>query len=426
MYAKMEELGKLKIIAFTHRDFKLDDVGKLVLAEEERPARLQELKNRFGWSELMMIATCNRVEFIFVSELPALGASNHAAITPESTAEILQFLYPGLDGTEIAQFAEKAATFAGVPALVHLMKVSSSLDSLVVGEKEILLQVRQSYEAARGMGLTGDLLRLVMDRVVKAAKEVYTHTRIAEKPVSVVSVAYRLLKSQKTTPEARILLIGAGQTNKLFSKYLRKHGSTNFTVFNRTLSKAEELAAELGGTALPLEQLTSYNKGFDVIITCTGAAGPIITPAIYQSLLAGENSTKTIVDLALPSDTAEELRTAEGVQFIGMEHLQDIVRRNMNERYLELEAAEAIIDRNVQEFRPVLRQRQIELAMREVPHKIKEIRASALNNVFVEDIQQLDPNSREVLEKVLNYMEKRYVSVPMVMAKDILLSKSNY
>src|SRR5690606_17188362 len=147
---------------------------------------------------------------------------------------------------------------------------------------------------------------------------------------------------------------------------------------------------------------------------------------IYSRLLGEDKGEKIIVDLALPSDTSEALRDAPGIRFIGMEHLQETVRRNMNERYLELEAAGAIIARNIEEFKPVLRQRHIELAMREVPHKIKEIRASALNNVFVNDISQLDPNSREVLEKVLNYMEKRYVSVPMVMAKDILLSKSNY
>lgn len=426
MYAKMEELGKLKIIAFTHRDLKLDEVGKLVLGSEERPARLQVLKDRFGWSELMMINTCNRVEFVFVTASAHAGTPEKPSVTADSIAEVLQFFYPSLIPAEIETFAGKAVAYEGVPALVHLMKVSSSLDSLVVGEKEILLQVRQAYEAAREMELTGDFLRLVMNRVVKTAKEVYTHTRIAEKPVSVVSIAYRLLKSLKTTPDARMLIIGAGQTNKLFSKYLRKHGSTNFTVFNRTFSKARELADELGGSALPLEQLASYKEGFDVIITCTGAAKPIITPDIYYNLLAGDTAEKIIVDLALPSDTSEELRNADNVQFIGMEYLQDIVRRNMNERYLELEAAEAIITRNVDEFRPVLRQRQIELAMKEVPHKIKEIRASALNSVFLEDIQQLDPNSREVLEKVLNYMEKRYVSVPMVMAKDILLSKSNY
>lgn len=412
----MEELGKLKIIAFTHRDLKLDEVGKLVLGDEEKSRWLQELKDRFGWSELMMIATCNRVELIYVA--PAKKS--------DSVAEILGFLYPSLSNAEIKLFVEKAAVYQGSPAMLHLMKVSSSLDSLVVGEKEILLQVRQAYEAARKDGRTGDFLRLVMNRVVKTAKEVYTHTRIAEKPVSVVSIAYRLLKSFKTTPDARMLIIGAGQTNKLFSKYLRKHGSTNFTVFNRTFHKAEELAGELGGRALPLERLGEYTGGFDVIITCTGAGRPIITTEIYKQLLAGESSEKIIVDLALPGDTSAELTEAKGVRYIGMEYLQEVVRRNMNERYLELEAAEAIISRNLEEFKPVLRQRQIELAMKEVPHKIKEIRASALNNIFVEDIRQLDPNSRQVLEKVLNYMEKRYVSVPMVMAKDILLSKSNY
>src|SRR3546814_19150161 len=102
-----------------------------------------------------------------------------------------------------------------------------------------------------------------MNRVVKTAKEVYTHTKIAEKPVSVVSIAYRLLKSLKTAPDARMLIIGAGQTNKLLSKYLRKHGSNNFTVFNRTFSKAAALSAELGGLERQLEELVSYDGGFD-------------------------------------------------------------------------------------------------------------------------------------------------------------------
>src|SRR3546814_15691464 len=103
-----------------------------------------------------------------------------------------------------------------------------------------------------------------------------------------------------------------------------------------------------------------------------------------------------------------------------MEHLQETVRRNMNERYLELEAAGAIIARNIEEFKPVFRQRQIKLAMRDVPHKINEIRASALTNVFVNDISQLDPNSRVLLNTILNYMTKRYESVPLSMERNIL------
>src|SRR3546814_201019 len=304
----MEELEKLNIIAFTHRNLQLDTVGKLVVDSEESPVRLQELKEHFGWAEVMMIGTCNRVELVYAGGEEAVAVNGAVVSDKIPVAEILKRLYPMLSKEELWLFTENALVYTELSALEHLMKVSSSLDSLVVGEKEILLQVRQSYEAAKEKKLTGDFLRLVMNRVVKTAKEVYTHTKIAEKPVSVVSIAYRLLKSLKTAPDARMLIIGAGQTNKLFSKYLRKHGSTNFTVFNRTLTKAAALSAELGGMARPLEELGYYDGGFDVIITCTGAARPIITPEIYHSLLKGETGEKIMVDLSLPSDKSDELR----------------------------------------------------------------------------------------------------------------------
>src|SRR5476651_1325671 len=148
---------------------------------------------------------------------------------------------------------------------------------------------------------------MVMSTVVKTAKEVYTDTNISRKPISVVSLAYRKLKDLKLCSNARILIIGAGETNRNISKYLQKHKFTNFVVFNRTLSKAKLLAADLGGEAYDLDALKTYNKGFDAIITCTSSVQPIITAEVYETLLNGETDRKTIVDLAIPNDTAPEV-----------------------------------------------------------------------------------------------------------------------
>lgn len=307
-------------------------------------------------------------------------------------------------------------------AMVHLLRISCSLESLVVGEKEILTQVRKAYETCREAGFTGDYLRMVMSRVVKTAKEVYTNTDIAKKPISVVSLAYRKLREINTCSNARILIIGAGETNKNISKYLQKHKYSNFSLFNRTLSKAQKLAKELNGEAHDLSELKTYKKGFDVIITCTSAVNPIITNDIYQSLLNGDSGRKVIVDLAIPNDTCPEVLANNPVHFIEVHSLQKVANENLQERYQELIYAEQIIDQNIHEFKPILRQRRVELAMREVPEKIKKIKSQAINSVFAEEVNGLDENSRKVLEKVMDYMEKKYISIPMVMAKDILVN----
>lgn len=406
-------LNYLKIIAFTHRNTDLKDLGKFVICDELLEDKLKALKVTFGFPEIFYIGTCNRVEFVFCTT---------ETLTHELVRQFIQALNCCECEDSLTCLSQQVAVYEGTEAMNHLLRVSCSLESLVVGEKEILPQVRKAYESAKNAGLTGDYLRLIMNRVVKTAKEVYTHTHISKKPVSVVSLAYRKLRDLKIFSNARILLIGAGETNRSISKYLRKHKYSNFAVFNRTLCRGMDMAAELEGRAYRLEELKTYSKGFDVIITCTGATSPIITNEIYQSLLNGETGKKVIVDLAVPTDTAPEILENNPVHYIDVNSLREIATRNMQDRYEELIHAEKIIIRNMEEFMPVLRQRRVELAMREVPVKIKEIRQTALNAVFAEELQGMDEASREVLEKVISYMEKKYISVPMVMAREILVN----
>lgn len=406
-------MKNLRIIAFTHKNLDLKEIGKLVLAPEEKKSVLSTLKEELNIQELFYIGTCNRVELVFTLEQDVNDYLLNKVIQHLSNQKI--------ENPEILR--KSASIYQDEAALVHLMRVSSSLESLVVGEKEILAQVRNSFDECKEWGLTGDFLRLCMNRVVKTAKEIYTNTKISEKPISVVSIAYRLLRNLDINQNTRFLIIGAGETNQLFAKYLKKQKLNNFTVFNRTLSKAESLAAELEGTALPLTELKNYKKGFDVIITCTSATEPIITSELYKSLLNAETTKKTILDLAIPNDTAAEVVDNNPIHFINIESIQETIKRNMDERYGELCHAEQIIEANVNEFRPLVRQRKIELAMQVVPQKIKDIRNTAINSVFADDINELDEQSKEVLEKVLNYMEKKYISIPMVMAKDILIKE---
>lgn len=157
------------------------------------------------------------------------------------------------------------------------------------------------------------------------------------------------------------------------------------------------------------------------MIVCTGSPEAIIDVNLYESLLHGETDKKVIVDLAVPNDIEADVVAKFPVQYIEVSSLQAIAEKNKRDRYNELENADTIIQQNIQEFLPIIKQRRVEVAMRKVPETIKEIRSFALNEVFAQDVQNLDPQAREVLEKVINYMEKKYIKVPMLMAKEILV-----
>jgi glutamyl-tRNA reductase len=408
-------LEYLKIIAFTHKQIDLKSLGKLVICEQTLDDRLRNIQSELDVKEIFYVGTCNRVEFVFTAS---------GNLDKDFILRFLTVLDMGLPPQYMEQFIENVSVYEQLDAFNHLLRTSCSLESLVVGEKEILAQIRKAYEACRVAGFTGDYMRMIMNRVVKTAKEVYTHTNISKNPVSVVSLAYRKLRDLKMCANARLLIIGAGETNKNLAQYLKKHKYSNFSVFNRTLENAEVLAKELNGTAYPLTELENFNQGFDVIITCTGATEPIVTEEIYKKLLNGETGKKVIVDLAIPNDTAPEVVQNFPMHYIEVESLKEIARKNIQERYDELVNAEHIIEENIKDFALVLRQRKIEIAMSCVPEKIKEIKHTAINGIFAEEINNLDENSRLLLEKVVNYMEKKYISVPMVMAKEILVKNS--
>src|ERR1051326_6181562 len=319
-------MNQLKTIAVTHRHFDIADIGKFHIDEKEWKARLSALKTKMGIGELMFLSTCNRVEFMLNTshQIDKIFAKN-----------FILSVYPDMKEQEAEKAVSSAVIFEKEEALSHLFNVASSLDSLVVGEREIITQVRNAYELCKKLDLTGDLLRLVIQKTIECAKEVYTKTNIANKPVSVVSLAYRKLKELHVRPDAKFLFIGAGVTNSTMGKYLKKHGLSNFVVFNRTLSNGEKLASELGGKAFSLDELKNYKEGFDVIVTCTGSSQPIIPKEIYTSLAGDDRSKKIIVDLAVPGDLEEEVKEHFDVSFIGVSDLRFIAEQNLRERRSE-------------------------------------------------------------------------------------------
>lgn len=402
------------IIAFTHRQLEVNQIGWLHIAPDDQKERLLALKEACGFHELMYISTCNRVEFIIRTP---------ETIDESYVTKIIQQLFPDYNSEKVRLFAENAEIFRGASAVEHLIKVTSSVDSMIVGEREIITQVRKAFQDCKGYGITGDGIRLLIRFTIETAKRVYTETNIAQRPVSVVSLAYHTLKGKDVPLDARILVVGAGVTNTNMSRFLKKHGFTDFAVFNRTFSKAQHLADQLNGKAFPLTELGNYDKGFDVLITCTGADQSIIDEKIYQQLLQGDESSKIIIDLAIPSDMHEDVINHHVIDYISVDFLQQISSKNLEKRAREIIHVEEIIQEAVEEYKQLFKERQVELAMRVVPEKVKEIKSTALEQVFAKELDSLDEQSRETMERIIDYMEKKYMSMPMKMAKEILLKK---
>lgn len=408
-------MQKISLITFSHHSLDIQDIGRFHIDEARRGEVLSQVKESCEISELLYLTTCNRVEFLIVSER-----------NPDTT--FLRSFFSQLLSTEDSeeiQFAlDSHHLYRGEDALRHLFSVAASLDSLVVGEREIITQVRNAYEECNKLALTGDTIRVVVKKTIETAKTIYTETDIARNPVSVVSLAYRKLRDLNVPLEAKFLIVGSGVTNTAMARYLKKHGYTAFTVFNRTLENAETLAGELKGHALPLSDLEHYIGGFDVIVTCTGAEQAVITEKIYRHLVGDDKKRKIVIDLAVPNDLDPAILANYDVNLIAVNNLQQVAGENLKEREKSVNACNEIIETKLAEFKHQFRMRQVEVAMQSVPQKVKEIRETALHSVFAKEVEQLDPQSKELLDKVINYLEKKYISVPMKMAREILTEEA--
>ena len=401
-------LQHFHILTLTHRNAKLKEIGELVAAFEGGSglrSHLSRLQSEGIVKEVFYASTCNRILFLFTTD---------RKVDEQFRRELLPDAIPAI---------QRLLHFRGLKAIRHLYEVAGSIDSLVVGERQILGQLRESQETCREWGLIGDDLRIITNQAVLAAKDIYANTRIGEKSVSVVSLSMQQLQRHAPSRRSRILLVGAGQTNVLVAKFLRKQGYADVTVANRTLARAEQLAAGFEkGKSLTLDALDTYSGGFDVLFVCTAAADAIVSPERFRHLLAGEDATgKIVVDLGVPADVAESTVAAFDFTYISIEHLRVLAEENMDFRRREVDLAHEIIDRHLKETEKLYQTRLIERAMLHVPGQIKEIRHNAVNKVFRKELEGLDPETRELMDRMMLYMEKRCIGIPMQAAREAVV-----
>ncbi|MEJ6588171.1 MAG: glutamyl-tRNA reductase [Crocinitomicaceae bacterium] len=406
-------LNNLKIFAFTHRNLDVAKIGLLHIEDDAQKHKISIVKTKFNIDEIMFLSTCNRVEITIVSQEPV------------GVAKFLDVLYPELNPKELSNLANNVEEYTAKDAVDHALSVASSIDSMIVGEREIITQVRNAFERSHKNQLTGDFIRLLTKQVIQTAKKVYTETSIATKPVSVVSLAYHKLKALNIPLDSKILIIGSGVTNSNMCKFLKKHGFTNFVVFNRTLSNAASLAKELNAPFHALSDLANYNNGFDVLLTCTGADHSVVSLDMYEFLLRGDTDKKTLIDIAIPQDISPEVIAKHNLNYLSIDLLQKISNDNLKVRVNEVEHVKVIVNNSLKNFVSLIQERNVELAMLDVPRQVKAIKENALDEVFKRDMEDLGPEAREVLDKVLGYVEKKYISGPMKLAKEIILKNAS-
>ena len=411
----MSMIDHYKVITVTHHNLDISDIGNFYVQVNDDSSlkeRLHEIRDRSDFEELIYLETCNRVCFIIY---------NNRTISPKELIEFFARVNPELETETIENLNSFVNYYEGEAAIEHLFEMASSMDSLVIGEREIFRQFRKAVESSKEMGLTGDNMRILERVTVQTAKKIYSSTKIAEKALSVVSLAIQAMLGLNSEKQQGILLVGSGETNTLVGKFLNKYKMNNVSIYNRSIDNAQELAHSLGAKSYHLNDLEKVEGAFDTIIICTSANRVVIDNEMYQKMLNGDQSRKLIIDLSVPRNISEEVIEENNVDYIDISRLKEISEINLEYRRKELERAQPIIKEQLMLFREIYEQRQLEKAFSSIPKEIKEIKQKALAEIYNKRIEQMDPQSKELLLEMMDYMEKKCISVPIKKARASLL-----
>ena len=299
-----------------------------------QPARLPchgcRLKLGGGLTELVLVSTCNRVEIY--------GVTEHARVPAAR-------LFQELSGSD-ADFAPHLYVKEGQAAVEHLFAVAGGLDSMVLGETEITGQVKQAYQAAQAARLTGRVTNRLFQTALQTAKEIRTATGIGRGATSVGSVAVELAERifEGNLGARTVLIIGAGKMGEACVKHLGKKGARSILVTNRSFARAETLAAEFGGRAVPFEDCLAAIAEADIVVSSTGAPQTILHRADLAALLPGRaHRPLFLIDIAVPRDIDADIAQLNNVFLYNVDHLENLVRENVRMREQELASCQAII-----------------------------------------------------------------------------------
>lgn len=397
---------QLVVLGLNHRTAPVDVRECFAFPEDQIRLMLRRFKRLDRWFEGVILSTCNRTELYAVVE------------DAQEDLEVIKRLLARMAGEQY----DEAYFYCHVDSacIRHLFRVSASLDSLVLGEGQILSQVKSAYALARSMGTTGTMLNTLFNRAIAVGKRVRTDTRIAYSPVSISSAAVELAK--KITGDltlASVLVVGAGKMAELTARHLIENGVSTIFVSNRNFERAQNLAARFHGIAIPFEDFLTSAENADIIITSTGAPHYIIKAWDVAHILPRRMGKPLVfIDIAVPRDVEPEVAALTGATLYNIDDLEAVVEANRETREAEAPLANAIIEDEL----AALEERLSYLSMRPVMTQFKDkmdfLREKMLKRALVK-LPDLTEQERKVVERLSKTLLRKFLRDPMMAMQEV-------
>jgi glutamyl-tRNA reductase len=390
----------LLLLGLNHTTAPLEVRERLAFDAAQRRAAVEAFRSRFPGCEAVLLSTCNRVE-LYVGR-PGGGGPG--------AKEVAEFL-GDFHSVAPAQYDGHLYQKADRDVVEHLFSVSSSLDSMVLGETQILGQVREAYDVSRDARAAGPLLHPLFQRAVAVGKQVMRETAIGEGRLSVASAAVDYARQIfERFDDKTVLCVGAGKMTALVLRNLASLSPRRVLVCNRNPARAEALAGRFGGAAVPFDQLNDHLVAADIVVTSTGSREPVITRAGFAALLKRRRYRPVfLIDIAVPRDVEAAVGKLDNVYLYNLDDLQQVVLATRSQRQDSVDAAKKIVTRQVEEF--VLWHRQRELGptidrLYQQYHRLAQEELSRtltkLPNISEAEKSHLEELARRIVNKLLH------------------------
>ncbi len=387
---------RLLVTGINHRTAPVEVRERLAFDQNALPAALKDLKRR-GVLEGMILSTCNRVEVAVTSE---------DGFDPKEPVEAFLHEARPLDGVDLKDHLYR---LEGEDAIRHLFRVAASLDSMVVGEPQILGQLKAAYAMAKAEGCVNGFLETVLMRAFSVAKRVRSETQIGQSAVSVSYAAVELAREIfGTLNDRKVLLIGAGKMSELAARHLHRSGATQIFVTNRTRERAIEMAGLFDGKLIEYDRLLAALPEMDIVITSSGAPFYILRRDQMRRVIeARRNRPMFLIDIAVPRNIEPAVNELDNVFLYDIDDLQKVVTENLRGRMEEAQQAEQIIDEEVERLVSRLKTREVVPTIVGVQEQLEQLRAAEvermrgkLGDLTPQQLEAVEALTRGIINKI--------------------------
>ena len=377
-----------------------------MIHETSMPHALHDLTLQEDIREAVVLSTCNRTEVYVVAERFHSAYDDICEFLRETsgipTDEITPHLY--------SQFEDEAVN--------HLFEVASGLDSAVLGEAEIVGQVRDAWETAMNEGTSRSSLNMLFRHALEVGKRARTETGISRSTASMSHAAVEMAEDiLGSLTGKRVLVVGAGEMGEGVAAALSREGVAHITVVNRTEARGAALAEKVGARVSRFENLETELSAADVVIACTGAGSTVITRELMKNARVGIDSPLLIVDIALPRDVDASVCELDGITLRDLDHLSEWAQRRLESRAMEVDQVRAIIKEEVQRFNNDQVQRQAAPLVAQLREVVESLRTSEIER-FASRVNDLTPEQRELIDTVTKGIAAKLLHTPSVRLRE--------